>query len=45
MEAAGDISGKAEALNNIASVHLALMNWSDALFLRDGCPYHLPGGR
>ncbi len=30
-KAAGDLAGKAEATNNIASVHLALMDWQEAL--------------
>jgi tetratricopeptide (TPR) repeat protein len=31
MDGAGDVAGKAEAVNNIASVYLALMNWEEAL--------------
>jgi tetratricopeptide (TPR) repeat protein len=31
MDDAGDLAGKAEAVNNIASVHLALMDWDEAL--------------
>ena len=30
MDAAGDVAGKAEALNNIASVHLAMEDWEQA---------------